>query len=134
MGTELKNLFSLTPLRLRRLGIIAGVGAVLCCIYYFMDPALSPYAPKCIVRLLTGYDCPGCGSQRAIHALLHADLAGALRSNLLLVVTLPYLIFWVWVETDPACSPRLHRTLNSPVAIYIILTLIITWWVVRNIF
>ncbi|MDE7397749.1 MAG: DUF2752 domain-containing protein, partial [Muribaculum sp.] len=38
-------------------------------IYAVFDPTL-PWFPKCLFRQLTGLECPGCGSQRAIHALL----------------------------------------------------------------
>lgn len=53
--------------------LIVAAGAAL---YFIFDPAVTRWAPKCMFRVLTGYDCPGCGSQRALHALLHADMAG----------------------------------------------------------
>ena len=35
--------------------------------------------PTCPFLAITGWYCPGCGSLRAVHDLLHGDLAGAVR-------------------------------------------------------
>ena len=43
--------------------------------------------PPCPLRALTGLYCPGCGSTRTLHALLHGDLATAMAMNPLLVVS-----------------------------------------------
>lgn len=54
------------------------------------DPHLAGNPlPPCPSRWLTGLFCPGCGSTRALHALLHGDLPGALAMNPLLVLSLP---------------------------------------------
>ncbi|WP_045726693.1 DUF2752 domain-containing protein [Xanthomonas sp. GPE 39] len=45
--------------------------------------------PACPFHRLTGLYCPGCGSTRCLHALVHLDLAHAWASNPLLVVALP---------------------------------------------
>lgn len=47
--------------------------------------------PACPFYALTGLYCPGCGSTRCLHALVHFDLAHALAMNPLLVVLLPVL-------------------------------------------
>ncbi|MBR5918892.1 MAG: DUF2752 domain-containing protein, partial [Prevotella sp.] len=51
--------------------------------------------PKCPVKLLTGLDCPGCGGQRAAHAMLQGDVAGAIRYNWFLLYAAPYLLLLV---------------------------------------
>jgi hypothetical protein len=57
------------------------------------DPALpGGYIPPCPVFVLTGLYCPGCGTARALHSLLHADLPAALGYNPLLVVALPFIV------------------------------------------
>jgi len=77
----------------RVLGIAALAGGVLggLLVLYLLDPAGSRYFPRCMLWACTGLYCPGCGSLRALHCLLHADLAGALAYNPLLVVSLPFL-------------------------------------------
>ncbi|MGE0879047.1 MAG: DUF2752 domain-containing protein [Acidimicrobiia bacterium] len=61
-----------------------------------IDPAKGGVFPACPFHAATGLWCPGCGSLRGIHDLLHGNVAAALSSNALLVVTLP-LIAWAWL-------------------------------------
>jgi hypothetical protein len=57
------------------------------------DPATSGVFPPCPVRYLTGLYCPGCGSLRAMHALLHGELGLAWAMNPLMIVTLPFVTY-----------------------------------------
>ncbi len=57
------------------------------------DPATSGVFPPCPLRYLTGWYCPGCGSLRAIHQLLHGNLRAAWGLNPLTVVLLPFLTY-----------------------------------------
>ena len=57
------------------------------------DPATSGIFPPCPVHYLTGWYCPGCGSLRAIHQLLHGNLRAAWALNPLTVVLLPCLTY-----------------------------------------
>jgi hypothetical protein len=66
------------------------VGVVLLEIF---DPATSGMFPPCPLRYLTGWYCPGCGSLRAIHQLLHGKLGAAWALNPLTVVLLPFLTY-----------------------------------------
>lgn len=89
-------------------------------------------APKCLFRLLTGYDCPGCGSQRAFHALLHGRLAEAWGYNPYLFFAVPAGAVLIAAEAMRRSHPRLHRTLVNPLSATIILAATIAWWVFRN--
>lgn len=51
-----------------------------------------PWMPPCILRTLTGFQCPSCGMTHAVYALCRLDLAEALRQNALLVFLLLLLI------------------------------------------
>lgn len=55
------------------------------------DPERQGFFPPCPFYLLTHFHCPGCGSQRALHDLLHGRLLEAAGHNLLLVTFLPVL-------------------------------------------
>ena len=57
------------------------------------DPATSGVFPPCPVRYFTGWYCPGCGSLRALHALLHGDLQTAWAMNPLTIIFLPFVIY-----------------------------------------
>ncbi|MGB7862895.1 MAG: DUF2752 domain-containing protein, partial [Candidatus Sulfotelmatobacter sp.] len=71
------------------LAVFAGAIAML----DFFDPATSGVFPPCPLRYLTGWYCPGCGSLRAIHQLLHGNLSAAWALNPLTVVLLPFLAY-----------------------------------------
>ena len=72
--------------------VVAGlVMLVLGFIYYALDPSTSDAFPRCSFLSLTGYKCPGCGGQRAVHALLNGDVAGAFRFNALLMIAVPWM-------------------------------------------
>lgn len=65
----------------------AGAAAVLS----LVDPTRpGSLLPGCPVHALTGLYCPGCGSTRALHALLRGDVPMALSMNPLLVLSLPF--------------------------------------------
>lgn len=118
-----------------------GLALLLCAgvyVYFRFDPTGSPYFPKCPFRLLTGLKCPGCGSQRAIHALLHGNLTGALKANPLFVIALPYLALWPVLEILAATrnsdtSKRWLSTLYGSKAAIVVLVIIILFWILRNI-
>jgi hypothetical protein len=67
----------MTVARLSGIAAIVAAGAVL----FAFDPATTAWFPGCPFRAVTGWNCPGCGSLRALHALLHLDLVAALRAN-----------------------------------------------------
>jgi hypothetical protein len=69
----------------RRLFVLAlAAGAILfLALCGLFDPAQHSFFPRCYFHQFTNLHCPGCGSQRAIHHLLHGNLATALRSNAL---------------------------------------------------
>ena len=107
----------------RRLAV-AAAGAAALVFLYFWNPSDIQAFPKCPFLALTGFKCPGCGTLRATHALLHFRLADAARLNLLLVVFIPVL----------ACM-CISRKFRSHVMLgRVLLTLIIAWWIARNVF
>ena len=64
------------------------------------EPAGQFFFPRCWLYQTTGLQCPGCGTTRAFHALLHGDLAAALRFNALAVCGLAvgawFAVRWIW--------------------------------------
>jgi hypothetical protein len=73
---------------MKPLAVLGLAAAVLLPLWLF-DPSTSGVFPPCIFRALTGWQCPGCGSARALHDLLHGHIAAALGSNPVAVVVLP---------------------------------------------
>jgi len=48
--------------------------------------------PPCPLKVLTGLECPGCGTGRAVPALAHGDLPAALDHHLILPIIAPLVI------------------------------------------
>lgn len=69
--------------------ILAGLAVVYAC-----PPGDYPFYPPCLIRTFTGLSCPGCGSTRALHALLHLRFAEAFAFNPLFTCTAPALLLW----------------------------------------
>lgn len=107
---------------------------ILLLIYYNLNPAKTSIFPKCPFLLLTGLKCPGCGSQRAIHCLLHFDVRQALEYNMLLVFSLPVIIVLGYIELERKKIPDLYMKMHNYKFIWGIFTVIISWWIGRNIF
>jgi hypothetical protein len=58
------------------------------------DPATSGFFPPCPMHYLTGLYCPGCGTLRSLYRLFHGDLAGALSMNALMMISIPFLLYY----------------------------------------
>ncbi len=105
-------------------------------VYKLFNPVNSLYFPKCPVKVLTGLDCPGCGSQRAIHYLLNLDVVQAFKMNALLVLAIPYVITNFVFDLVKEPGPKLQKwrkRLFGEKAIYFILIVITVYTVLRNI-
>jgi hypothetical protein len=115
--------------------VVAGlVMLVLGFIYYALDPSTSDAFPRCSFLSLTGYKCPGCGSQRAVHTLLNGDVAGAFRFNALLMIAVPWMGLCLFAESRRTRNPRLYARLNPELLMWLFLALTLSWWLLRNIF
>lgn len=92
------------------------------------DPA-SVY-PVCPTKLITGFDCPGCGALRMGHDLLRGDLAAAAHDNLFLLLLIPVAAVWggwYWWRYRRGERPKMPAR-----ALIVILVLAVVWGVVRN--
>ncbi|MBQ2783670.1 MAG: DUF2752 domain-containing protein [Alistipes sp.] len=107
--------------------------AVIVYMYYQYDPSYSSLAPKCIVRQLTGYDCPSCGIQRAIHSLLHLDVERAFWLNPFIFVVAPYIVLLILTTLCKGkVFCRMRQYVQRRVVVYSYIALYFIWWVVRN--
>ena len=61
-------------------------------IYFNFNPIDSRWFPQCFIKTLTGWSCPSCGVQRALHSLLHGNWREALSYNYFFVISIPYTI------------------------------------------
>jgi hypothetical protein len=116
--------------------VAAAAAAAITCIA-LRDPNEPGAYPLCPFRALTGWDCPGCGSMRALHALTRADLRTAIDQNLLLVLVLPFLI-WRWIAwtrrswIKRTTGQEVPRRLAAAPVLYAFIGVVLLFWVVRN--
>ncbi len=108
------------------IGVLLLAAALL---YYLFNPSGQLFFPKCPFHEHLGIYCAGCGSQRAIHDLLHLRIGEAISHNLLLLPALLFILlegFYriVWPQKE---SPFYHKW--TP---WIVLILIIGFMILRN--
>ena len=113
--------------------VVLAIGAV-CSIFFFIEPGTSSMLPPCPFYWLTGLWCPGCGSGRALHALLHADILQAFDFNPLMMLSLPFLGYagmsWLCLYTRGRPLPRIFTGRYSG---WIVVCVVLVYWIARNI-
>lgn len=118
----------------RLLMVAVPAGAVVMLLLLMFTDVSSGLWPRCMFHSLTGLDCPGCGSQRAVHALMHGDLALAWSCNPLLFILAPLIPLMLAVALMPRRLGRLGAWFESRQAALGMLFLLIIWTIVRNLF
>jgi len=112
--------------------LLATLGLLL---YYIFDPVRFSLFPPCPLFRLTGLLCPLCGTQRALHALLHGDLVVAYHFNPFLFWSLPLLLTLLLercLMSDTPLRATLRHYLEHRYTLYIYLSLLFAWFIVRN--
>lgn len=113
----------------------ATVGVAVALIYYRFNPAEAGFFPVCFFRKITGLHCPGCGAQRALHALLHGRFREAFHNNALLLLAMPYLTLGFVLDMrnflrGHGTMPAAYRRWEIIVVIFVVICL---FWILRNI-
>ena len=94
---------------------VMGFLLVLGMVLYEFNPSQHGFYPRCLLYTSTGIYCPGCGSLRAMHQLAHGHLMVALRCNPLLVLSLPFVVYFaarwgrLWLSGEPLPPLVMHR-------------------------
>lgn len=106
----------------------------LVCIYYLIDPSKSSMFLTCPLKAVSGYDCPGCGVQRAFHELLHFRFLEAFKYNPLFVLSIPVLVIVLLMKSFG--SERLQTIINnffkSRFLIFSLLIIVLVFLLLRN--
>ena len=100
---------------------------------FLFEPGKTGFFPVCPFRALTGFTCPGCGSTRGLHRLLHGDVVAAFELNPLLIVSLPFLLYALLRYTNAAIreKPLKGNQLNAK-CIWVMFVVILFFWIYRN--
>lgn len=122
----------------KRIGIffaIAFASSSAFVLYKHFNPLDHPFFPQCPIKYATGFDCPGCGSQRAIHYALNGDFAQAFYQNQLIFVLMPYILLGFYLQLVPrptAGELKLRQALYGSTAIKIVFAVIVLYSLFRN--
>jgi Protein of unknown function (DUF2752). len=109
---------------------LGGVGAILLLVF---DPATSSVFPPCPLHYLTGFYCPGCGSLRAIHQLLHGHWYAGWTMNPLSVLLFPFLAYGLASEAlFHLRGERLPQVALPANGIRVLFAVIILFGIARN--
>lgn len=111
---------------------VGGAAALAVGVVAVLDPNQAGSYPTCPFLAVTGLQCPGCGTLRAVHALLHGDLVTAVDLNVLAVLAIP-LFAWAWVAwLRSSWRGRRGAPVLPAAASYGIAALFTAFWVLRN--
>ncbi|HLN98111.1 MAG TPA: DUF2752 domain-containing protein [Pyrinomonadaceae bacterium] len=100
---------------------------------FIFEPGKTGFFPACPFRALTGFSCPGCGSTRGLHRLLHGDVIAAFEFNPLMVLSLPFLLYVLVRYTMAAVRGRpLQKYFIDPKYLWFLSAAIISFWAFRN--
>lgn len=89
---------------------------------YLYNPTEIAGIPRCPFLALTGYKCPGCGTLRGIHHLLHLQFAKAWQMNPLMIVSLPLVV----------AMSMSHRLRENVMVGRLVLIVVVVYCVMRN--
>ena len=120
----------------KKLRLLVGVGVPLGALILALTFFFLKSTPPCIFYELTGLYCVGCGSGRALLALLHGRLYAAFRYQPLLMISLPFVSYYVakvYISfvfgRDLLPFPKIR---SSAFGISL-LVIILAYWILRNI-
>lgn len=88
----------------------------------------------CIFKLITGYECPGCGVSRMCMSLMKLDFKAAYNYNKVLFILSPFLILlfalnlYRYIRYNDSKMTKVQSTI-----LYIAIALLLLWGIARNI-
>jgi hypothetical protein len=101
-------------------------------VLFFFDPNRFGFYPFCTFYRTTGLLCPGCGSLRALHRLLHGRVVEAIHFNALLVLSLPLVGCYAFVMIQRQRRGRGAAMAIRPAWLWCGLGIVILFGVLRN--
>ena len=113
---------------LKRIASIGIVGAVGAWVLYTFPPTAYAFYPQCPFRMMTGLECPGCGTTRALHHLLHGRVEEAFHLNPMLFLLLAVAL----CALPSVLRGRSPAFLMKPWFAWTAFVVVTSYWIVRN--
>ena len=100
---------------------------------FVFEPGKTGFFPICFFRFFTGFTCPGCGTTRALHQILHGHFLTAFTLNPLFIIAIPFLLFAFLRYTVTVLRGDVPRPNALPAPyIYAIFFVVLSFWIFRN--
>jgi hypothetical protein len=101
--------------------------------YFFLNPYKQEYFfISCPFYKITGFQCSGCGSQRAFHEILHLNFEEAFRQNALVLFGIPYFSLIFFTSFFQEKFAKLRQILIGKKTILILFFIVILFGIFRN--
>lgn len=110
--------------------ILAFTGLGVLFFYYFNNPETSKTGPSCLLQATTGWQCWGCGGQRAFHYLLHGNFQKAFAFHPFIIPIVALMSIVVLAEIL-GYSSNFSLLRNKFVALSV-LALLVSFTILRN--
>ena len=121
----------MSALFFRCLIFVSGIAAATA--LFCFNPETIRY-PPCFFKLLTGLECPGCGSARSAYHLLHGNFLTAIDYNILFIAFLPFVaIEGLWRLFPGSQNPVFKIRIFSYVKSWQVMVAVIIFWIIRNV-
>lgn len=86
--------------------------------------SFTGYGVPCLFKVVTGWDCPGCGITRMLVSILHGNLYEAFHVNPVLFCLIPYILFRV------VTAAKKWKVLR--ITDYSCVVILLAWGIIRN--
>ena len=114
--------------------LLAGAGIAGLTLLYLFDPRNPGVYPVCPFFVLTGCYCPGCGTLRGLHQLMHGNIGAAFRYNAYAMLALPALAYSFAAGALRAYGlPAPPRVFVPARWIWTLLAAVLAFWLLRNV-
>lgn len=101
--------------------------------YFFLNPYEQEYFfISCPFYKITGYQCSGCGSQRAFHEILHLNFEEAFHQNALVLIAIPFFSLIFFTSFFQEKFAKLRQLLIGKKTILILFFIVILFGIFRN--
>ena len=117
------------------IGVLVPVSSAALALLSAIALSLLENGPPCMFYTVTGLHCPGCGTGRAAMAMLEGDLGLAFRNQPLMMLLLPFVIYYllkIYIAYVFGRDVLPFFKIGSKFAIWL-LAVILLYWVIRNI-
>ena len=112
---------------------LAVMGVAAAAAVYLFDPRDPGLYPVCPFFGLTGCYCPGCGTLRAVHQLMHGNVVAAFGYNVYAMLALPVIAYSFAVGGLRAYGlPAPPRVFIPASWIWALLFAVMAFWLLRN--